>query len=91
MRCADLVDEHAKAGEAPSEDSRRAGMDEVDVGQEERARLGLEAGEQGLHARRGAGIRNHPRLHLPGADHTVAPQVHRVDYPCHPWESRIWL
>ena len=50
----------------------------MDVGEEERPRLALEARQQGLEARRGARIDDHP-VHLVGADHPVAAQVHDVD------------
>ena len=56
MRRPDLVHVHAQVREPLDERARRAGVIEVDVGEEERARLALEAREQRLETRRGARI-----------------------------------
>ena len=88
VRRADLVDEDLELGKAASEDARGARVVEVDVGEKQHARLGLEAFEQRLDGRAGPGIDDHARPHLPRADHAIAPQMHGVDEVGHRRERR---
>ncbi len=78
MRRPDLVHEDAQLRELIDQRARCAGVVEVNVRQEQRLRLVLEARQQGLQAGRGARI-DDQAVQLVGADHAVAPQVHAVD------------
>ena len=78
MRRPDLVHVDLQLREAPAEHAGRAGVVEVDVGQQQRARVGRpELVEQRLDAGRGARV-DDQAAHLVGADDPVSSQVHDV-------------
>ena len=83
VRRPDLMHVYAKLREPLDERARGAGVIEMDVGEEERARLALEAREQGLKTRRGTRI-DDQAVQFVGADDAVAPQMHAVDQVGHP-------
>ena len=79
MRRADLVHVDLQLGEAPAQHPGGAGVVEVDMGQQEGARLGRpELLQQRLHAGAGARI-DDEAVHLIRADHPVSSQVHDVN------------
>src|SRR5215212_4316506 len=83
MWSADPVNVYDELREAPRQSAGRAGVVEVDVRQQQGPGLPVaESLEQGLHAGGRARI-DHEPVHLVGADHPVAAQVHDVDRACH--------
>src|SRR5215213_9215248 len=83
MRCAELVHVHPELGIAAAEHARGPRVIEVDVGQEQRPRLGgAEAVDQGFHRGRRTRIHDHS-VDLVGADHPVAPEVQHVNWAAH--------
>ena len=70
-----------EVGPAAHQRPGRAGVVEVDVGQQQRARrLAAKRLDQRLHRRLGPGVDEHV-AHLPAADNALAPQVADVDRP----------
>ena len=88
MRRPGLVDVHLQLGKPASQHAGGARVVEMDVGEEQGARLGLEAGQERLHRRGGPGVGDDAGGHLPGADHAVAAQVDAVDKPRHARQIR---
>src|SRR5215213_7433312 len=83
MRCAELVHVHPELGIAAAEHARGPRVIEVDVGQEQRPRLGgAEAVDQGFHRGRRTRIHDHS-VDLVGTDHPVAPEVQHVNWAAH--------
>ena len=82
MRRAHIVDVYTQPREAAHEHPRRAGVVEVDVGQEQRPRLSAQPLEQRVEARRGARIDDHA-VELVGGDYAVVAEVHEVDLVDH--------
>ena len=83
MRGAQLVHVDLEVGIAAAEHAGGARVVEVDVREQQRARLdGAEAVDQGLHRGRRPGIDDHT-VDLVGADHPVAPEVQHVNWAAH--------
>ena len=81
VRRAALVDPHLELGEPLDERPRRAGVVEVDVGQQQRLRrLRSMLAEQRLHAALGPGV-DERAAQVPAADHPLAADVAHVDQP----------
>lgn len=78
----DLVHVHPQARKAPHQGPGSARMVEVHVGQKQRPRLALEAGQQALQARRGPWVDDHA-IELVSADHAITAEVHQVDQLSH--------